>query len=72
MLLVSPDDFAPYDVTVAFEECTSSLCVNITINDDSTLEEEEEFDVLVGGSVNLITMVLIADNEGMYWTQRIV
>ena len=72
MLLVSPDDFAPYDTTVTFEECTTSLCVNITINDDSTLEEEEEFDVLVGGSVNLITMVLIADNEGMYWTQRIV
>ena len=67
--LVSPDDFAPYNMTVIFEECTTSLCVYITINDDSTLEEEEEFDVLVGSkaSVTLIhntTVVYIMDNEG--------
>ena len=79
MLLVSPDDFAPYNVTVEFEECTTSLCVNITINDDSTLEEEEEFDVLVvlnseasQHKIILIpnqAMVFIMDNEGKLFYQ---
>ena len=73
MLLVSPDDFAPYNMTLTFQECTTSLCVNITINDDITLEEEEEFDVLVElnseaslRNITLIrnqTMVFITDNE---------
>ena len=77
-LLVSRDDFAPYNMIVTFEECTSSLCVNIAINDDSTLEEEEEFDVLVDlnieASQHKITliqnqaMVFITDNEGKLFT----
>ena len=71
---VSPDNFTAQKMTLTFPPCTPSLCVNITINDDSTLEKEEVFNVLLdldGGAsehnITLVknkTMVVIMDNDG--------
>ncbi|CAI8027924.1 hypothetical protein GBAR_LOCUS15904, partial [Geodia barretti] len=70
---VSPDNFTAQKMTLTFPPCTPSLCVNITINDDSTLEKEEVFNVLLdldGGAsehnITLVknkTMVVIMDND---------
>ena len=44
---VSPADFTASEATGEFPVCTTSLCVDIVIKDDTTLEKEETFYVLV-------------------------
>ena len=72
---MSPDDFMAFEATRKFPVCTSSLCVNISINDDITLETDEMFKLLVivedDESVRVnqsIIYVTIKDNkEGVNW-----
>ena len=72
---VSPDDFMAFEVTRKFPVCNSSLCVNISINDDKTLENDEVFKVMVTVedeepvSVNQSNVsVMIKDNKkGVNW-----
>ena len=72
---MSPDDFMAFEATREFPVCTSSLCVNISINDDTTLETDEVFKVMVTVEneepvrVNQsIIYVMIKDNKkGVNW-----
>ena len=72
---VSPDDFTAFEATREFPVCTTSLCVNISISDDTTLENDEVFKVMVtveneeSVSVNQSNVsVMIKDNKkGINW-----
>ena len=44
---VSPADFTASEATREFPVCTSSLCVDIVIKEDTTLEKEETFCILI-------------------------
>ena len=73
--LVSPDDFTAFQATRKFPVCTTSLCVNIFINDDTILEKNEFFKVfvMVENQENITlhqsdVFVLVIDNDkGMNW-----
>ena len=72
---VSPDDFTAFEATRKFPVCTTSLCVDIFINDDTILEKNEFFKVfvMVENQENITlrqsdVFVLVMDNEkGMNW-----
>ena len=72
---VSPDDFTAFEATRKFPVCSSSLCVNISINDDIILEKDELFQVfvMVENQQNIIlyqsdVFVLVKDNKkGVNW-----
>ena len=44
---MSPDDFTAFETTRKFPVCTTSLCFSIFINDDTILEKNEFFKVIV-------------------------
>ena len=67
---MSPDDFTAFEATMKFPVCTTSLCVNILINDDTILEKNEFFKVfvIVENEDNITlhqsdVFVLVMDNE---------
>lgn len=72
---VSSEDFTAFKATRKFPVCTTSLCVNIFINDDTILEKNEFFKVfvMVENQENITlhqsdVFVLVMDNEkGMNW-----
>jgi hypothetical protein len=62
---VSPDDFTAQNIIRTFGECTTSLCVNIPIKNDSTLEQEVEvFEVLISlESEASLRNIILTQNE---------
>ena len=72
---MSPDDFTAFEATRKFPVCTTSLCVSIFVNDDTILEKNEFFKVIVmvENEENITlhqsdVFVLVMDNEkGMNW-----
>ena len=65
VLSVSPDDFTAQNIIRTFGECTTSLCVNIPIKNDSTLEQEVEvFEVLISlESEASLHNIILTQNE---------
>ena len=67
---MSPYDFTAFEATRKFPVCTTSLCVDIFINDDTILEKNEFFKVFVmlENQENITlhqsdVFVLVMDNE---------
>ena len=73
--LVSPMDYGTVAASLIFEVCETRRCVNISIEDDMTLENIESFNVILERSPGLdsrirldpvIGVVRIIDNDSMF------
>ena len=68
----SDEDYSPQASSLTFLPGTNRTCVNIDINDDTRLEDDEQFSVEISTNDRVdiglhISTVTIRDDDGMYF-----